>query len=145
VRHPYVELPGETRLVRPALLVQLEGLSDVPYACLVDSGAVANRLPATLATRAGLPLEDALDEDRIAVAGLATTGWLLRVDVSVSGETLDLPVWFCDPWPWSFGLLGQEGFFRYFRVTFCAAEGWLEVVREAPPQPEPIGKTGSGL
>jgi hypothetical protein len=131
VRHPYVELPGEVGPLRPAIDVQLEGLHEVRYACLVDSGAVANRLPAALATLAGLSLEDALDEDRIAVAGLATTGRLLRADVTVSGETLDVPVWFCDPWPWSFGLLGQEGFFRYFRVTLCAAEGWLEVVREA--------------
>jgi hypothetical protein len=133
VRHPYVELPGEVGLPRPAIDVQLEGLHEVLYACLVDSGAVANRLPATLAKQAGLPLEAALDEDRIAVAGLTTTGRLLRVDVTISGEQLDLPVWFCDPWPWSFGLLGQEGFFRYFRVTFCAAEGWLEVARERNP------------
>jgi hypothetical protein len=133
VRHRYVELPDETRLPRPTLLVRLEGLSAAPLRCLVDSGSVANRLPATLATLAGLSLDDALDEDRIAIAGLMTTGRLVRADVTVSGETLDLPVWFCDPWPWSFGLLGQEGFFRYFRVTFCAAEGWLEVARERNP------------
>ena len=133
MRHRYVELPDETRLPRPALLVHLEGLSEAPLRCLVDSGSVANRLPATLATLAGLSLDDALDEDRIAIAGLTTTGWLLRAGVTVSGETLDLPIWFCDPWPWSFGLLGQEGFFRHFRVTFCAAEGWLEVVRESEP------------
>ena len=108
----------------------MEGLHEIFYACLVDSGSVANRLPAGLATLAGISLEDALDEDRIAVAGLATAGRLLRADVTVSGETLELPVWFCEPWPWSFGLLGQEGFFRFFRVTFCAAEGWLDVVRE---------------
>jgi hypothetical protein len=29
---------------------------------------------------------------------------------------------FCDPWPWGFQLLGQEGFFRYFRVCFDAAD-----------------------
>jgi hypothetical protein len=28
-------------------------------------------------------------------------------------------------------LLGQEGFLRYFRLTLCAAEGWLEL------EPEP--------
>ena len=27
-------------------------------------------------------------------------------------------------------LLGQEGFLRYFRVTLCAAEYWLEVEPE---------------
>jgi len=43
---------------------------------------------------------------------------------------LDAAVWFCDPWPAPFGLLGLEGSFRCFRVTICAAEGWLDVVPE---------------
>ncbi len=28
---------------------------------------------------------------------------------------------FCGPWPFPFQLLGQEGFFRFFTVTFRAA------------------------
>jgi hypothetical protein len=43
------------------------------------------------------------------------------------------PVSFCDPWPFAFNLLGQEGFLRFFRLTICAAEGWLDV------EPEPRG------
>jgi hypothetical protein len=43
---------------------------------------------------------------------------------------LEAPVAFCDPWPLPFGLLGQEGFLRFFRLTMCAAEFWLELEPE---------------
>lgn len=75
-------------------------------------------------------MSDPLDEDEIAVGGLRTTGRLLSVELMVSTVRFQAPVWFCDPWPFSFGLLGQEGFFRFFRVTLCAAEGWLDLEPE---------------
>jgi hypothetical protein len=139
VRHPYVELEG-TSLARPALAVQLEDLREAPHLCLVDSGAISNRLPTALAALAGLSVAEALDEDRIVVGGLVTSGRLLRVDLTVAGVRFEAPAWFCDPWPFGFGLLGQEGFFRFFRVTFCAAEGWLDVV----PERQRTGGTSGG-
>ncbi|MGH2762389.1 MAG: hypothetical protein ACRDLD_07390, partial [Thermoleophilaceae bacterium] len=39
----------------------------------------------------------------------------------------EAPVWFCDPWPASFGLLGQTGFFDRFLVTLCAYEEWIDL------------------
>lgn len=133
MRFQYIELPGErAALPRPVVPVQLEGL-DVLQHCLADSGSVSNRFPMWLVSAAGLSLADSIAVDRIAVAGLLTNGRLLRVDLSVGSFRFDAPVWFCDPWPFDFGLLGQEGFFRYFRVTLCAAEGWLELAPEAEP------------
>ena len=54
-----------------------------------------------------------------------------RAALSVAGVRYEAPVAFCEPWPFSFNLLGQEGFLRFFRVTFCAAAYRLEV------EPEP--------
>ena len=51
--------------------------------------------------------------------------------MTIAGHRYDAPVTFCDPWPFPFNVLGQEGFLRYFRVTLCAADYWLEV------EPEP--------
>ena len=104
----------------------MEDLDDAPQLCLLDSGATSNRFPAWLAEAAGLSLDDALAEDEIVVGGLRTTGRLLRVDLTLGEIRFHAPAWFCDPWTLSFSLLGQEGFFRFFRVTLCAAEGWLE-------------------
>jgi len=127
LRFPFIELPGELRpLIRPAVPVQIEDLDDAPQVCLLDSGALSNRLPAWLADAAGLSLDDALAQDEIVVGGARTTGRLLQVELTLGDVRFQAPAWFCDPWNLSFGLLGQEGFFRFFRVTLCAAEGWLE-------------------
>lgn len=127
MRFAFVELPGEPGpLIRPAVPVQLEDLADAPQLCLLDSGATSNRFPAWLAEAAGLSLEDALDVDEIALGGMRTTGHLLHVDLTIGDVRFRAPAWFCEPWNFAFALLGQEGFFRFFRVTFCAAEGWVE-------------------
>ena len=68
--------------------------------------------------------------DRVAVRGLTTTARYGRATLAVAGLRYDAPVTFCDPWPFGFGLLGQEGFLRSFRVTLCAKEFWLEVEPE---------------
>jgi hypothetical protein len=110
--------------------VQIEDLEEAPVLCLLDSGATSNRISAELAEVSGVSLESPLAVDEIAVGGLITTGRCVRVSLTVVGHRFDAPVWFCDPWPFSFGLLGLEGFFRHFRVTFCAAQDWVECVPE---------------
>jgi hypothetical protein len=112
--------------------VTIEDLEEAPFLCLLDSGATANRFSAELAELAGVSLDSPLAIDEIAVAGLRTTGRCVRVDLTVGSHRFDAPVWFCDPWPFGFGLLGQEGFFRFFRVTFCPPHDWVECVAESP-------------
>lgn len=117
-------------MTRPAVPIQVEDLEDAPQICLLDSGATSNRFPSWVAEAAGVSVSDPLDEDEITVGGVRTSGRLLSVELIVSTVRFQAPVWFCDPWPFSFGLLGQEGFFRFFRVTLCAAEGWLDLEPE---------------
>jgi len=112
------------------LLVQVEDLEDAPQHCLVDTGATTNRFAVWLADAAGIDLAGA-PEDEVIVGGLRATAKHARAALTVAGVRYDAPVTFCDPWPFSFHLLGQEGFLRYFRVTLCAAEYWLEVEPEA--------------
>lgn len=131
MRFPFLELPGEPRpSLRPVVPVEIEDLEEAPMLCLLDSGATSNWMSAELAELAGISLEPALAVDEIAVAGIRTTGRCIRVSLTVASHRFDSPVWFCDPWPFAFGLLGLEGFFRQFRVTFCAAENWVECVPE---------------
>jgi len=132
VRFAFAELPGErSRVPRPVLPVQLEDLEDTPQLCLVDTGATTNRFGAWLADAAGVDLAGA-PEDGVVVGGVRTTARHARAALTIAGHRYDAPVTFCDPWPFPFNLLGQEGFLRYFRVTLCAADYWLEV------EPEPV-------
>ena len=125
MRFQFAELPG-SNLPRPVVAVQIEDLEDTPQVCLVDTGSTANRFGSWLADAAGLDLGDA-PQSEVIVGGLTTTARHARADLTVAGFRYDAPVTFCDPWPFSFHLLGQEGFLRFFRVTICAAAWWLEV------------------
>jgi len=64
------------------------------------------------------------------VGGIITTSRIARIDLTIAGIRYDAPVAFCDPWPLSFHLLGQDGFLCFFRLTVCAADFWLELEPE---------------
>jgi hypothetical protein len=134
LRFPFLALPRDPLIVRPVIPVEVEGLEGAPQLCLVDTGALRNRFGAWVAGAAGIPLEESLTEE-LAVGGILTSARFARVELTVGDWTVDAPVWFCDPWPYAFNLLGQEGFLRYFHVELCAAEGWLDC------RPEPHGDT----
>jgi hypothetical protein len=130
VRFEFLELPGEAAtLLRPVVPVQVEDLEDAPQLCLVDTGSTTNRFGMWLAEATGIDVSSA-PESMIVVGGLSTTARHARASLTVAGVRYDAPVTFCDPWPFAFNLLGQEGFLRFFRLTVCAAESWLELDAE---------------
>jgi hypothetical protein len=129
VRVDYLSLPlqqadGVRSVPRPALSVTVVG-ARYPLPCLIDTGAQAVRLPEWAAADAGLSLAGAPSE-QFWVGGEATTGRRLLVDLVVGPWVWNAPVWFCDPWPRTFGLLGQVGFLDRFRVTIDGYEQWIE-------------------
>ncbi len=131
MRFTFLELPGEASptLLRPVVPVQVEDLEEAPQLCLVDTGGTANRFGMWLAEVTGIDLSDA-PTSTVVVGGLTTTARHARAILTVGGTRYDAPVTFCDPWPFAFNLLGQEGFLRFFRLTVCAAESWLELEPE---------------
>jgi hypothetical protein len=129
LRFHFLELPGEERLERPVVPVVVAGLEGAPQLCLLDTGALRNVFGGWIAEAAGISLEEAPAE-RLAVGGVVTEARMARIDLAVGDERVDAAVWFCDPWPFSFNLLGQEGFLRRFHLELCAADGWLELVPE---------------
>lgn len=118
---------------RPIVDIALEGLRAAPLACLLDTGALRTRVNREFAELAGIDLTDAITE-RIAVGGTVTVGAYARVTLTLTDGTeehlWDAPVWFCDPWPFAFGLAGLEGFLQHFRVTISAYHEYLEVEPE---------------
>jgi hypothetical protein len=109
--------------------VQLEDLEEAPQLCLVDTGSTANRFGAWLAEATGVDLSGA-PETSLHVGGVTTIAKSARADLTIAGVRYEAPVTFCDPWPFAFNLLGQEGFLRFFRLTVCAKENWLELEPE---------------
>ncbi|MEO8292760.1 MAG: retropepsin-like aspartic protease [Actinomycetota bacterium] len=131
MRFPFKELPGTPEdYLRPAVPIILEGMVRAPQLCLLDTGALHNRFAAWVAEAAGIDLTDA-DEERFAVGGFVSVGRRASVQLTLGEETWEASVWFCDPWPLAFHLLGQEGFFRWFDVRLRAAIYQIDVVPES--------------
>lgn len=127
----FKELPGTSRdYLRPAVPVAVEGIARAPQLCLLDTGALHNRFGVWVADAAGLDLTGA-DQERFAIGGFVTVGRQASVQLTLGDVTWEAPVWFCDPWPLAFHLLGQEGFFRWFEVRVRAAVYEIEVTPEA--------------
>jgi Aspartyl protease len=134
VRFEFLELPGEAEnLLRPVVPVQVEDLEEVPQLCLVDTGATTNRFGAWIAKAVGIDLSGA-PESTIVVGGLTATARHARAHLTIAGVRYDAPVTFCEPWPFAFNLLGQDGFLSFFRVTISAVEAWLEIDPENAPR-----------
>ena len=130
MRYDFVELPGSpSRLPRPVIPVRIEDLDSAAHLFLVDTGSETNRVGKWVAESVGIDLAGAPTES-IAIAGLTTTVHSARTTLTIAGFRYDAPVTFCDPWPFPFHVLGQEGFLRYFRLTMCAKEFWLDVEPE---------------
>jgi len=132
MRFPFREFPiasGGDLTPRPMLDVWLEGIDVMPFAGLLDTGALRTRFSADLADLAGVDLAGAATE-RFAVGGVEVQGAAGRVSLRIAGEGLehrwDAAVWFCDPWPFAFQLLGLDGFLRHFRITLSAYEEWVD-------------------
>jgi hypothetical protein len=133
MRFAFRELPaagGGGLTPRPVVDIALEGLEAAPVGCLLDTGALRTRMSAELAPLAGIELSGSLAEDFF-LGGLRTAGALARVSLTVTDDartfSWDAPVWFCDPWPYPFGLAGLEGFLHHFIVTIRAYDGYLDI------------------
>jgi hypothetical protein len=123
--------PGAGRLPpRPIVDVEVEGLGLAPQACLLDSGATAVRFGVHVAELCGLDLSSA-PETGLAVGGMLVNARMAEVNLRVADaeESYEwrAPVWFCEPWTPSFGLLGLTGFFDQFEVTIASYEERIEL------------------
>jgi hypothetical protein len=124
----YTELPGSTDSApRPVLDVSIASMQSVLVPCLVDSGALNTLVPSWSAEVGGVDL-GGTDERRLGVGGTTTIARFARVSLATAELTWEADVGFCEPWPFAWGLLGHESFFRWFTVTFRAADREFEVV-----------------
>ncbi len=124
---PYTELPDDAGgWPRPLLDLAVGDMDEVRYPCLVDSGALHTLLPRWLADAAGVPLRK-LPKKQFGVGGTTTEAALTAVRLSTEAFAWEAEVGFCHPWPYGWGLLGQQSFFRYFTVVFRAADFEFEL------------------
>jgi hypothetical protein len=129
MRHAFQALPGQIGRARPVVDLVIGGLDVAPQACLIDTGATEIRTGRHVAELAGLDLTGAVLETVI-VGGLRTAASRIPVELELregrSSHSWSPTVYFCDPWPWAFGLLGLSGL-DPFLVTIDAYAEWSEL------------------
>lgn len=126
MRVPYTELPDNVGGPRPLLDVVIADMDELRFPALIDSGAVNTLLPRWLGEAAGIDLAGA-DRRSLAVATAATEAAFVTTRLTAAGHIWESEVAFCEPWPYSWGLLGHQSFFRYFTVTFRAVDFEVEL------------------
>ncbi len=127
MRIDFRALPGEgVAIPRPVVDVRVEGIERAALGCLVDTGTLHNRFDIGVARLAGLDLAG-VPAESLGVGGRSTIGRTVAVGLRLGEFSWEAPVTFCDPWPWDFQLLGQEGFLRWFTVVLEVADRRLDV------------------
>ena len=131
MRHAFQGLPGIAGRPRPIVDLVVGGLDLAPQACLLDSGASEIRMGGHVAEIAGIDLAGAgAVESEIVIGGLRSVGRGVRTQLEFrqgTGRHVWCPtVYFCEPWPWAFGLLGLAGL-DPFRVLLDTYEEWVEL------------------
>lgn len=130
MRHAFHTLPGQERLpARPVVPVYVDGFRGGPLVSLIDTGSLRSRFGLWVAERAGIDLSMAPIE-RFALGGITGDGWATRVPMRVGSLAIEAGVVFCDPWPLSFQILGQEDFLCHARITISADQGWFDLFQE---------------
>jgi hypothetical protein len=129
VKHPFQALPGQTGRARPVIDLVVEGLELAPQACLLDTGASEIRMGQHVAELAGIDLSSQTQAE-IVVGGLRTSCRTTSVQLELHQDN-ERHVWtptvyFCDPWPWAFGLLGLGGL-DPFLLTLSSYQEWFEM------------------
>lgn len=122
----YTALSTDVGGARPLLDVVVADMDELRFPALVDSGAVNTLLPRWLADAAGVGLGQS-DRRSLAVASTATEAAFVTTRLTAGGHSWECDIGFCDPWPYSWGLLGQRSFFRYFTITFRAVDLEFEI------------------
>jgi len=119
---PYTEVPeGVGGGPRPLVDVAVADMDELRYPCLVDSGALHTLMPRWLADAAAIELQGAARRS-LAVAATQMEAVFATARMTAADHSWEAEIGFCDPWPYSWGLLGHRAFFRYFTVTLRAVD-----------------------
>ncbi len=100
-----------------------------PQAFLIDTGAAQIRMGRHVAEIVGLDLAGAIVAEGV-VGGVRTRASGVVTELTLQSGDLNHvwspTVYFCDPWPWAFGLFGLAGL-DPFLLTIDAYDEWSEL------------------
>lgn len=127
LRVQFAELPvprGEP-IARPVADITINGVDEAPLRCLIDSGALGIRLPASIAAPLGVDLTGVEPGPPHVICGTEVLPYDVDASLACAGYEWQTTVSFCDPDFAGFGIAGLRGFFDRIHVSI---DGYLELV-----------------
>lgn len=122
LKFPYLTLRGRRYPLIPLRIFFME--ATVRTYALADSGSTLSVFRAEIADSLGLKVEDG-EEMVLQSANASRKVFVHRLGAEVEGESFNLRIGFTRDLLTSFNILGREGFFERFRVTFDERRGEL--------------------
>lgn len=133
MRFPYIKLPGPDSqkpwFSRPLIPVRVYGpSSSLPLRALVDSGADRALFHESIGRELGLDVRSGTVENFYGIEGRRVPVFLHRIRLSVDGlpGEIELVAGFTES-AGVHALLGQEGFFDAYRISFERKRGIVEI------------------
>ncbi len=120
--------------IKPIIPITLRGSESIRYEVLVDSGADICIFDLEIAELIGI---DVRKGDKVLFAGVTGSpriAYMHDVDIEVGGHVFTTRVSFATLPAYSYGIVGQRGFFDHFRVIFDYHKKQVEL-REKTKQP----------
>lgn len=96
------------------------------FFALIDSGATVSIFRSEVAESLGINIEKG-KEMYLGGVGGRIKGFLHRLTIEVAGKRFVCPIVFSRDYLVSFNLLGREGFFKRFRITFEEKKNYLKL------------------
>jgi hypothetical protein len=142
LRARFAELPvprGDA-IARPVADVTINGVDEAPLRCLIDSGALGVRLPASIAAPLGVDLTGVEPGPPHVIGGIQVLPYDVDVSLACAGCEWQTTVSFCSPDFAGFGIAGLRGFFDRIHVSI---DGYLEFV-DLEPHDDRLQRLGLG-
>lgn len=98
------------------------------FEAVIDSGACRCIFHSSIGAAIGLDIENGQEDATIGVSGVPTQSWLHDISLYAPGGVIPIQAAFVHDLPVA-GVLGMNGFFDHFRITFDATAQRCELER----------------
>ena len=140
VRFARLPMPHGGAIARPVADITINGVDEAPLRCLIDTGALGIRLPASVAQDLGVDLAGVEPGPPHVIGNTQVLQYDVEVSLACAGYEWQTIVSFCSPDFAGFGLAGLKGFFDKIHVSI---DGYLEMV-DLEPHDDRLERLGLG-
>jgi len=120
------DLPPSSKIFRPVVEINVRfGKESVDLLALIDSGADVCLFPSEIGRALGITIEKGKRSSVSGIGKRTYSMYLHPITITIAPWRMNIPIYFSS----AVGtpILGQKGFFEFFDVKLCYAQGYFEI------------------